>query len=474
MNKSIKINFIWNLLYQILVIIAPIITTPYVSRVLGPKNIGEYNYVYSIISYFIMMTNLGINSYGQREVASYRNEDKLCKELLLTIQSIKVIYFLLTSMVFGFFLILAENNILFIICYINVIAFFFDITWYFQGLEEFSKSVLKNVIVKVGSILLIFICVKDSNDLNLYALILGGSVLLGNLFLWPYLKINRHIKSSWNKLAFHFRYSLAFSWSAISNTIYVNINKTMLGFFCSDLQVGYYSQPEKVIKLIVTLMTALGTVLLPRITYYNSIHKKTQIFELLKKAFNAVVLLAFPMAFGIFAISDNFIPLFLGVDYFSSINVMKILACLPLLMGFSSITGTTLLVSIGKQKEYNISITIAMIINVAFSFIFIPRYGYIGAAGVTVLTELCVLSFQTFYGWNYIKESLDLMNLLKIFLSSIIMYIFTDNMQGRFNATGFNMIILIISSAFLYLILIIILKESFSNEFLKQIISSRR
>ena len=254
MAKSLKKNYIYNLTYQILVMIVPLITTPYLSRVLGAESIGIYSYTLSITTYFILFGSLGVAMYGQ---------SKVFYEILLmrfTTLGISIIIFYITFAMKG------QYSVYYKILLLEIIANALDISWFFQGIEEFKKTVIRNTIVKVVSVMCIFTFVKSSNDLNKYFLIYVLSTFLGNISLWMYMpKYIERISIKELQIFRHLKPTVGLFVPQVAVQIYTVLDKTMIGAIVEDKsEVGFYEQAQKMIKLLITISTSLGTVMVPR------------------------------------------------------------------------------------------------------------------------------------------------------------------------------------------------------------------
>lgn len=313
-RKSITKNYIYNLIYQILVLILPLITAPYVSRVLGAEKIGIYSYTLSISAYFILFGSLGISLYGQREIAYKQKDKKEYSKIFFEIVILRALTMLISLLIFYFVCIIKENNykIYYKILVLEIIGNCLDISWFFQGLEDFKKIVSRNIFIKLISIICIFLFVKTPDDLYIYFLIYVLSVLIGNASLWLYLsKYIEKCKIRELKVFRHLKPTIALFIPQIAVQVYTLLDKTMIGTIISDKsEVGYYEQSQKIVKMSLTVITSLGTVMLPRIASCFSTGDKDKISDYMHKSFNVVFLLAFPMMFGLLAISDKFVPVF--------------------------------------------------------------------------------------------------------------------------------------------------------------------
>lgn len=469
MAKSVKKNYIYNLIYQIVAIILPFITTPYLSRVLGATNIGIYGYTLSISAYFILFGSLGIALYGQREIAYEQNNIKKYSKSFIEILSLRIITMTISLALFYLiFCINGEFNNYFKILTLELIANTLDISWFFQGLEEFKKTVGRNLIIKTISVILIFIFVKTKNDLNIYFIIYTVSILIGNLSLWLYLPkfiTLKYIKKL--NLKKHFKATLVLFIPQIAIQIYTILDKTMLGtIIVNKAEVGYYTQAEKMIKLMLTIITSLGTVMLPRIASSYAKGDSETIKIYITRAFNLVFLISIPMIVGIVCISNVFVPWFFGKGYDKVIPIMIILTPILLFIGMSNVIGMQYLLPTKKQKEYTYSVIIGAIVNFLINLILIPRYGAIGAAIGTIIAEATVTAAQI----SYTKKYIDYKKILKLtknyFISSIVMLIMIIVVKVIIGNSLLSMFVQVGVGVITYGICLLIMKDKFIQYFI--------
>ena len=469
MKKSIRVNYIYNLIYQVVAIILPFITTPYASRVLGATNIGIYGYTISISAYFILFGSLGIALYGQREIAYEQNNRKKYSQTFIEILLLRIITMTISLLIFFLlFCIKGQYNIYFKILLLEIIANALDISWFFQGLEEFKKTVTRNLIIKIISVILIFTFVNTKKDLNIYFIIYSLSMLIGNLSLWFYLPefiTIKHIKRL--NLKKHLKSTLVLFIPQIAIQVYTILDKTMLGTIITNkAEVGYYTQAEKMIKLMLTIITSLGTVMLPRIANSYAKGDSETIKIYITRAFNLVFLISIPMIIGIISVSYIFVPWFFGKGYDKVIPVMCILTPILLFIGMSNVIGMQFLLPTKKQKEYTYSVVIGAVSNFIINLILIPKLGAVGAAIGTIIAECSVTISQIVFT----RKQIDYKEILKLsknyIISSIVMLLVLLLCKTLLNTSVISMFIQIIIGIATYGICLIILKDKFIQYFL--------
>lgn len=466
-NKSITKNYIYNLFYQVLTIIVPLITTPYLSRVLGAENIGIYSYTLSITTYFILFGSLGVAMYGQREIA-YLQDNKF--ERSKTFFEILIMRFITLGIslliFFCVFCIHGQYSFYYKILILELLAYSLDISFYFQGLEEFKKTVVRNSLVKIVSVVCIFIFVKNENNLVQYFFIYVISNFLGNLSLWIYLpRYIEKIKVSNLNILKHLKPTIGLFIPQIAAQIYTVLDKTMIGTIVDDKsEVGFYEQAQKIVKLLLTIATSLGTVMIPRMANTFANGDKEKLREYMKHSFAFVLLIAFPLMFGIISISNKFVPMFYGEGYDKVIYLIIIISPILLAIGLSNVIGTQYLLPTKQQKKYTISVIWGAIINFIFNLLFINLWKSIGASIATVMAECVVTGIQFYLVRDEIKISSVLKIMKKYFIASMIMFIVSISIATLISNNILSICIQIGVSGIVYFFILLLLKDEFIVE----------
>ena len=476
-SKSVTKNYIYNLIYQILLIIIPIITTPYVSRVLGADGVGKFSFSNSIASYFVIFASLGFGYYAQREIAKYQDNKKKQSEIFweiiivrfVSVSTALIVYF--AAIVLGVFK--EEYTLLMIILSINILAVAFDISFLFAGNEDFSKTVLTNTVVRILNVIAIFVFVKDRNDLWKYVLITVLTVLTANASLSVYAKnflCKIEIKSL--RPIRHIKPAVILFLPTIAVSVYAYLDKTMIGVITgSDFENGFYEQAEKIVKMVMTVVTFLGTVMIPRNA--NAFERKDMeaIRRNIYRSVRFVLFLGIQMMIGLIAVSDNMVPWFLGDGYYKSANIMKILSVLILAIGLSNVFGLQYLIPAGEDKKFTISVTCGAITNFLLNLVLIRLFKSYGAAIATIVAEIAVAVIM----FCFIRKNISLREILKssikYLISGIIMFV-PCFMLGRILAPSIiNTFIIVFTGVVVYLICLILLKDGFFFEIANRLTS---
>lgn len=393
--KSIKKNLIYQFSYQFLILVIPFIISPYLTRILGKENLGVYSYVNSIAFYFVIFAMLGIANYGTRAISMVKDNEL---ELRKTFWNLFFLHIISSSIAIFSYCILCFSLLKSSVGYLHilyVLSALFDITWLFYGLEEFKSIVLKNTLIKVIELILIFTLVKTENDLPIYTAIMCGSYLLGMLVIMPLaIKNVKFIRPNWKLIGKHLKPVLILSIYTLSTGIYSVLDKTILGIFCEKADVGIYDYGEKLIKIINTILTTVGTVMLPRMSYLFEKKDKTKLIQFISYSFIGIGFLAFGSVFGILGLGDDFVLLYYGKDFIECSFVMKCLTPIILIVSFGNIIRTQYILPSKKDKMYVASFAISMLLNAIIDLSLIPFIGINGAIIGTIVAELTSVLIQ--------------------------------------------------------------------------------
>ena len=419
--KVIK-NYLYNLSYQILTIILPIITVPYVTRIFTSEALGNYVFYNSIVSYFSLFAMLGIGVYGTKQIAAASD----VSSTFWNIYAIQLIASILAMAVYiiAIFSIPQMGGIIPLIVGITLFAKMIDISWLFSGKEDFKKITIRNTVVRIIGVISIFTFVKSSDDLYLYVFLIVIFDFLGQFVMWvPAKKFIKRpsfntkiMKRNLHPIALLFLPQVAIS-------LYVVLDRTLLGLLGSYSDVGIYEQGQKLISILLKVVSSLGVVMLPRVANLLSERRDKEAQNMVKFSFILYNLIIFPMIFGLIAVNEVFVKLFLGQNFQDVKYVLYVTVFNIMFVGWSNILGYQVLVVRNKNKEFMLSTTIPAFVSVAVNIAVIPFFGYIGASITSVVVEILVFAIQWYYSRNIINKNL-LFNkdLAKIICSSLVMF----------------------------------------------------
>lgn len=400
MNKITK-NYLYNVVYQVLIIIIPLITAPYISRVLGPEPLGIHSYTYSVASYFLMFAMLGVANYGNRSIARVRDDKTKLSNAFFSIYGLQCFTASMATVCYVIYIIFIDNRYIDIALLqtIYVLSGLFDISWFFFGLEEFKITVTRNIVIRVLSLVLIFLFVKTEADLWKYTLIVVGSAFFPQIYLWKYIRtyIDCVVFPGFRSIFKNLIPEITLFIPAIAVNVYKVMDKIMLGNMSTIEQVGYYQNAEKIVVIPMGVITALGTVMLPRMTNIYQNKQETRAQKYMETSMLFAMWLSFAMMFGLAGIAKEFVPIFLGEKYVESGNILFILAFTIFFMSWANVIRTQYLIPKGKDKQYIVSVCFGAVVNLAVNYLLIPKFGAVGAAYATVLAEASVCIVQTVY-----------------------------------------------------------------------------
>lgn len=419
--KVIK-NYLYNLSYQILTIILPIITVPYVTRIFTSEVLGNYIFYNSIVSYFSLFAMLGIGVYGTKQIAA-------ASDVSSTFWNIYAIQLIASILAIVVYLIVAfsipqMSGVIPLIVGITLFANMMDISWLFSGKEDFKKITIRNIVVRLIGVISIFTFVKSSDDLYLYVFLIVIFDFLGQFVMWvPAKKFIKRpsfnakvIKKNLHPIVLLFLPQVAIS-------LYVVLDRTLLGLLGSYSDVGIYEQGQKLISILLKVVSSLGVVMLPRVANLLSERRDKEAQNMVKFSFILYNLIIFPMIFGLISVNEVFVKLFLGQNFQDVKYVLYVIVFNIMFVGWTNILGYQVLVVRNKNKEFMLSTTIPAFVSVAVNIAVIPFFGYIGASITSVVVEILVFAIQWYYSHNIINKNL-LFNkdLAKIICSSLVMF----------------------------------------------------
>lgn len=422
--NSTKKNFIYNSFYQILALIIPFITAPYLSRVLGADGIGKYSYFYSISNYFVLFTMLGINNYGNRTIAKVRDNKKILNQTfweMYTMQFSLGFIFTILYIFYSFYLV--SDRLLALTMIPFVISGALDINWFYFGIENFKLTTIRNTVIKVLTTILIFMLVKSESDVWVYCSILTWGMLLSQLVVWPYILKNiSFVKPSWATVKQHIKPNTYLFFTVVAVSIFKILSKILLGGLSTTEEVGYFELAEKLLTIPLALVTSLGTVMLPRMS--NLIAKNSkQIENTIALSLVFAIFLSSSISFGIMSIAKEFVPIFYGQGFDKVVNLIIILLPSCIFLAFANVIRTQYLLPKQMDSVYVTSAFLGAGVNLLINYLLIPNYLSIGTAVGTLLTEIAVCIYQV----NGVKGNLPIKYYIRLsipfILAGIVMFL---------------------------------------------------
>lgn len=454
---SIKKNFIYNSIYQIMIMFIPLITTPYISRVLGASGIGTYSYAYSIANYYVLFIMLGLNNYGNRSIAKVRDEKIELEKTFWSIYSMQFVLGIFLNIIYLLYcFIFSANSHVSLAVSFYVISACFDVNWFFFGLEKFKLTVIRNTIIKILTTICIFLFVKESTDIIIYCLIMTIGLLASQLALWPYILRNINFyKPTIKEIIVHIKPNLFLFLTVIAVSLFKIMDKVMLGIMTTTTEVGYYESAERIIAIPTALITSLGTVMLPRMTnMINNNNKQDK--KLIYWSMLFAMFISTSMCFGIMGVSKEFVPLFYGNGFEKCIDLFIILLPTCIFMAFANVIRTQYLLPHQMDKDYVISAFLGAGVNLTVNWIFIPLYGCMGAAIGTFFAEAIVCLYQAYAVRKYLPIKKYFYKSLYFIFAGLFMFLIIFNIDVGNMTIFVELFVKILIGIVLYFIVLIL------------------
>lgn len=468
-QPSLKKNYMYRVFYEILILITPFITTPYVSRVLGADGIGVYSYTHSIIMYFMLFGALGTVGYGTREIARVRDDKYVSSKLFWEIELITVFTSGICIIAWVFVIIFSTKYRLYYIALLPfLLSTMFDISWYFTGFEKVRNIVIRNSMVRIAGIILLFAFVKQKDDLLLYCFINSVTALLGNFSMWFYLP-KMLVRVDFRELKFkhHFHETLIYFIPTIATSVYTVLDKTLIGVITgSEYQNGYYEQATKIINIVKSFVfAAVNSVMGARISYLFAEKRYDEIKRKIARSMNFIYLFAFGSMFGIVGIASKFVPVFFGDGYEPVVSLLYCMVPLVLIIGTSNCLGSQYFTPSGQRKRSAKVIVLGSAINLCLNLLLIPRFASYGATVASVIAELTIAVIYVSMSAGYITWRQLAAFSWKRLIAGIIMCGFVICSGRLLNLSSFAVIIIQVAVGVAsYGVVLLILKDKMLNE----------
>jgi O-antigen/teichoic acid export membrane protein len=474
---SVRKNYIYNLIYQVMTLITPFITTPYISRVLGADGTGVQSYTNSVVQYFAILAALGTASYGQREIARHRDEIKIRSRLFWEIEVLcmatTAACLIIWLFVIGF---AREYRPYYVVLTMTLLAVAFDISWFFGGLEQYSLIVLRNTAVKLVGIAMLFLFIREKEDLLLYVALTAATGLLGNVSMWGYLKgqVEKPVLKELRPLR-HLKETLVYFIPTIATSVYTILDKTMLGWFSGEnkSQNGYYEYATGFVNMAKILIMSFNAVMSARMSYLFGTGRMEEIHKRFQDSLDFVLLMAMPIMLGLAGIAAQFIPWFLGNGYLPVTFLMYVCSPLVLVVGLSDCIGSQILTPGGKRAQSGKVIVAGAMVNACLNFLLIPHFAALGAAAASVAAECFITSLYLWLGRDFIKLKMLVRYGWRRLVAAVIMLgavvwtgQFLEQVRGLGPITTF---VQIGAGAVVYFLVLLVMRDPFLYQYLGKI-----
>lgn len=418
-------NFFYNSIYTMLNVIFPLITIPYVSRVLLADGLGKVNYAINIISWFILFASLGIPRYGVREIPKKRKNQIQLNTIFSELFWLNVITTLICLIIYSLAIInsnyFRHNLSLFLAAGLQLLLNIFNVDWFYQGMEEYEYITKRSIFVKIASLIAMFLFVRTKNDYIIYALIQSLAIAGNNIFNVINLKKHVHFIRNKLNLSRHLIPVMVLLSAQLASSTYTLLDTTMIGILCNNTIVGYYSNSQKIIKTLATLCAALSGVLLPRLVELNKQGNIEEINELSKNVLKILLTICIPICLGLIIVSDIIVKIMFGNDFMPCIITLKVFSPFIIFTSVGNLYGAQLLMAFDQEKKLLISVLIGAITNFTLNLVMIPHLQQNGAAIASFITEGIVMTIQIWFCHKYVIIKIERQFVFKIILQAIFM-----------------------------------------------------
>lgn len=474
--NSIKYNFALNLANTVVGLLFPIVTFPYVSRIIMADGIGQIQFFQSIINCIVLFSALGIPLYAVREIARVRDDveqrSKLTIEILLLHTLLSVLGYVAVYIIVLTVGKVKADALLFVLLSANILLSAIGVAWFYQAIEDFKYITIRSLVVRLLSLIALFTLVHSKDDLFVYAGItvmaeVGSNVL--NFFRLRKFVTLQAITFKNLNIQRHLRPALKIFVLNIIVCIYVNIDSIMLGFLSSQVAVGYYAAATRLTKALLGVISSLGIVLLPRFANLISMGKYNEFAQTANKASHFIVALSLPMSVGLIFIAPPLIHLFCGDGFGASILTLQIVSPIIICIGLSGLLGMQILYPQGKENIVILSTMVGAVLNFTLNYLLIPKYAQYGAAAATFVAELFVLVAMLILGRKFIPLTLLSRKNGMILLSTSVLALFLYAFSALNLPDYLLLLIEIILSVFVYGGMLYFCKNEFMLQFLATI-----
>lgn len=476
-RKSVKKNFIYNLIIQFLQVLSPLIITPYVSRILGAANIGIYSYVNANTAYFLLLAVLGMTTYAQLQGAKYRDNRKALSKLFSEVFWTRIITVFVSSLLFLCFISFQEQyKVYYYIQIINIFSCALDFIWLFQSVEDFKIVAIRTAIIKFLNVVLVFVLIKCKDDLMLYFVIQAIGVLLGNLSVLPLIKqYIEYIKPQRGFLKENLKSTSIYFLPTIAAVLTATVDKQMIGWFYSDkVESGYYEQAYYIENAVYTIFIALNYTMRPRMSYLYAKGLYVEIKDRMKKSLEFVLLLSIPLAFGVGILSKNYIPWFLGEHFGPVVDILHVMIAWIIVKAISNCLLDQNIVPNDGQLLATKIIWIGTIFNIIFNALLIPKFAAKGAAIGSALSETVILLITLWVSKESINIKKTCIRILYYFAIVIPMVVILIIGVRKLSPSILNTISMTIICGLVYFGMLLLTRNKLLKETLKVVYVHRK
>lgn len=472
---SIKKNFIYQIGYRILTIMTPLITSPIISRALGAQNLGIYSATQAYVNYFTLFSMLGIEYYGNRTIAAHRESKEALESSFWSIYAVQFCSVLVTTIVYSatLFWIPSERRFISILQAFWLLSCLLDINWFFFGIEQFKLTVTRNLFVKAITVVLIVLLIRKPDDLYLYTAVMSGSMAISQILLWSSLfKVVSYKKPKWDDVRKHIAPIFRLFIPVLGLSVFHIMDKTMLDLLSDEANVGYYYSADKVINIPLGVISAVSTVMLPRIAFVANNRAISDVKALLSKSSEIVACLSAAVGFGIASIAKDFVPLFFGDGFEPCIQLIYWFVPVLYVKSWGEMIRAQFLIPMSRDKLYTYAVFGGAFANLLANYVLIIKYAALGAVLGTLIAESVVMVIEIIGT----KEDINFVKIIgkqSIYILFGLMMLLSVRAFG--NVVHFSGVMLllfqIMLGAFIYIVLCLIYWVLNPHSFIKQYIN---
>lgn len=472
--SSLKKNILYNSIRVGSNLVFPLITFPYVTRILGPESLGLFNYVVAIVGYFTLFASLGFPMYGTREIAQTKNDplqlgkvtNSIFTAACISCLVMYLLYFVVSMFISGS----SEDFIIFFITGLSILLSCISFEWFFQGIEDFKFITIRSIIIRVVTIVCLFVFVKSKEDLIAYAILNLLATCGSNI--WNLIYIRKYIKLrlDFSECIKHTKGALTFFLGSIIVSLYTNLNSVMVGAMASMAAVAFFTTGNKIVHLGTTFLGAIASSIMPRMAALYKDGDEETIICLQKKTLELTYYTSIPCVIGMIILAHPLILLFGGAEFIPSVIVMQILSPIVVIISLSQFLSNQILVPIRKEKYNNYCVSVGAIVNILLNFILIPKYAEIGVAISVLCSELLVTGMFFYYASKYMKLKISDFIPIKCLFASILMGGYLYYMCNNINIAFFVHIII---GVIIYFVALLLMRDSFAIYFKNLLLTKR-
>lgn len=464
---SLAQNAIWNMIRVGSNVVFPLITFPYTARVLGPAVRGEYDYVYAIVAYFILFANLGFPVYGIREISKRRDSRKELSDTVSAIFTANILSVIVALFCYISLILFVPNEerMLFIVVGVSIMMSCIQFDWFYQGVEDFKYITIRSLIIKSLSIIALFTFVTSKEDLIAFALISVVGEFGNNLFNLLRIVKYADLRFSTHGCLMHIKGASALFWGAVAVSLYTQLNTVMLGILDTKESVGYFTAGNKMVQLVLSVITAMLATIIPRISYQLGNGQQEEGHQLQYKVLKLTLYIGYPLVIMLIFLSGEIVRILAGDQFLPSIPVLIVLSLLVLLIPISNFLGLQVLFPVNKEKYGTYAVVSGAIANILLNYVLVVHFSYVGIAFAVLIAEFVVTVVHYYYAQRYLKIPLTLFfpyNCLLAVLSVLLFLIVANNIYNEYNIL--SLVIKGGVAALLYLLVLFIRRDDLCME----------